>query len=107
MPPRPAEARWTAQNLTHRLGKATVARLVRDYEAGDGCTTLARRYGLSENGVLAEVKRSGVELRPPGKLTEVDVAEMARLRAAGWTYRAIGQRFGVSRTAATARLRRT
>ena len=41
--------------------------MVDDYRSGEGSTVLARRYAVSENGVLAFVKRSGVRLRPPGR----------------------------------------
>jgi hypothetical protein len=104
MPPRPAEVLWVAHGVARRLGQTTVAQLVRDYKSGDGCRILARRYNLSENGVLAQLKRSGVVLRPPAKVTVTDFAEMARLRASGWTYRALGERFGMTRTAVSARL---
>jgi len=82
-----------------------MAQLVADYAAGDGCTTLSRRYGVSENAVLAHLKRVGVPIRPPGKVSLDDLAEMDRLRANGWTYRAIGERFGITRSAASFRLR--
>jgi hypothetical protein len=103
----PAEPPWVARKVSRRLGEAELARLVQEYEAGDGCTVLSRRYSLSENGVLAQLKRAGVTIRPRGKVSAADVSEMARLRSAGWTYRAVGEKFGVTRTAVTVRLNAT
>jgi hypothetical protein len=100
------EADWEPQALVRRLGEEQMARLVEDYAMGDGCTTLSRRYGVSENAVLAHLKRVGVPIRPFGKVTLDDVADMYRLRASGWTYRAIGIRFGITRTGVSSRLRR-
>lgn len=81
--------------LVRRLGRERVERVVADYLAGNGCTTLARQYGVSENGILALLKRSGIELRPPVvKVTADEVVEMLQLRSQGWTYRAIGERYG-------------
>jgi hypothetical protein len=104
MPPRPPEPKWVARDVAHRLGEAKLARLVREYEAGDGCTVLSRRYNLSESGVLAQLKRAGVDLRPPGKVISADVDEMRRLRREGWTFNAIGDRFGITRTAVKLRV---
>ncbi|MGL5823495.1 MAG: hypothetical protein ACRCYU_01325 [Nocardioides sp.] len=104
VPDRAVERRWVAHRLEDRPD-VDVAQIVREYEAGDGCCTLAVSHGLSENGVLALLKRQGVMLRPPGKVTPADVREMARLRERGWTYRAIGERFGVTRVAVKRRIR--
>lgn len=64
------------------------------------------RDGVSENGVLVHLKRAGVTLRPAGKVTQAEVAEMARLRGDGWTYAAIGDRFDVTSSAIKLRLDR-
>lgn len=45
---------------------------------------LAWRYGVSENGVLDQLKRMGVQLRPRGKVTANQGAEMPQLRDPGW-----------------------
>jgi hypothetical protein len=37
-------------------------------------------------------------------VTAVEVERMRELRVAGWTYRAIGDRFGITRTAVARRL---
>ena len=97
-------AGWQPHSLARRLGRDQIDRLVSGYLAGVGSTVLARRYGVSENSVLAQLKRSGVKLRPPGKVSADDVTEMARLRHEGWTYTAIGEKFGITRTAVSRRL---
>ena len=99
-------ADWHRHALARRLPPERLDQLVADYQAGDGCTTLAARYGVSENGVLAHLARCGVERRGPGKVSLDDVVEMARLCQAGWTYQAIGERFGVTRVAVKRRLDR-
>ncbi len=105
-PSRDAESVWMGQSLKQRLGPGALAELERDYLAGVGCTRLAERYGISENGVLSHLRRVGIELRPPGKLTEGDVLLARDLRADGWTYSAIAEQLGVTRTAIKWRLDR-
>lgn len=78
--------------------------MTRQYAEGEGSTVLARRYGISENGVLAHLERSGVPRRH-GKVTAQDVVEMARLREAGWTYRRIAQEYGLTRRSVSRRLK--
>jgi hypothetical protein len=80
---------------------------VRDYLAGEGCTVLSRRYGVSENGVVYQLRRSGVAVRPRGKVTNQQVEQMRKLRDSGWTYQAIGDLFGITRSAVKLRLDRT
>ncbi|MFT4288343.1 hypothetical protein [Nocardioides sp.] len=76
-----------------------------DYLAGMGSSSLARKYGVAENTVLAWLKAHDVEIRPLSSITARDVEKMAKLRAEGWTYRAIGGEFGVTRQAVAKRLR--
>ena len=62
--PRPAETKdWRPHALARRLESNELDRMVEDYRSGDGCTVLGRRYGVSQNGVLAHLKRVGVALR--------------------------------------------
>ncbi len=74
--------------------------MAQEYLAGVGSYRLARKYVVSESTVLARLRRMGIET----SVSEVelqqradDTAEMGRLRQAGWTYRAIGERFGLTR----------
>lgn len=103
---REPEPDWVGRSQQRRLGAAQLAQMVQDYEGGVGSTTLAVRYGVSETGVLCHLHRAGANVRPRGKLSEDDVVLAQELREAGWTYRAIGDRFGVSRTAIKLRLDR-
>jgi len=98
------ELEWRPHALWRRLSREQLESLAQEYLQGEGSTVLARRYGVSENAVLGQLKREGVALRKPGKLTAEDVGEMQRLRDHGWTYRDIGNRFGVTRVAVSRRL---
>jgi hypothetical protein len=106
-PSRPPEAPWEPQALNRRLPADELAQIIEEYQAGIGATTLALVHGVSENGLRAQLTRSGVKIRPLGKVSVDDVAEMARLRANGWTYKAIGEKFGITRTAVSLRLKET
>jgi hypothetical protein len=101
--PDPPDA-WRPQALARRLSTGDLVQMEREYLAGDGCTILSRRYGVSENAVLAHLRRVGLVVRSLGKVTLDDVTEMRRLRSRGWTYQSIGERFGITRTAVSRRL---
>jgi hypothetical protein len=72
---------------------------------------------MSWDSVARLLDRAGVRPRqrvqlPPGikrgqVLTAADVAEARRLREQGWSYRQIGEKFGVSREAVRQRLLRS
>lgn len=96
--------RWQPHALKRRFSAARLEQLIADYRSGMGCVVLAQKYGVSENAVLAQLRRAGVELRSSGKVTPDDVVEMRRLRQEGWTYQAIGEKFGVTRMAVKRRL---
>lgn len=96
--------RWQPHALKRRFSAARLEQLVADYRSGMGCVVLAQKYGVSENAVLAQLRRAEVELRQPGKVTPDDVVEMRRLRQLGWTYQAIGEKFGMTRVAVRRRL---
>lgn len=82
-----------------------LAALVADYVSGLSASQVADKYGVSLTTVLDRLRKAGVT-RPLGKVTPEDVVEMARLRQAGWTYREIGERYGVTRHAVAMRLSR-
>lgn len=95
---------YTPHAVTRRFSPEQLRQILVEYQAGEGCTSLSRRYGISENAVLALLERAGVPRRPLGRFTPDDVAEMRRLRQAGWTYREIGEKFGVTKVAVSRRL---
>ena len=101
---RPSKSRWKRHALRKRLSPEEKATLVQRYIEGEASPVLAKAFGLSENGVLAQLRRSGVKLRPLGKVTPADVHEMRRLRARGLTYQAIGDRYGITRVSVSKRL---
>ena len=102
---------WQAPKLTGvtRVRQAVLGReseILAEYAAGIGCTNLARKYGVSVSSMLAWLHREGADVRTFGRLTPRDTAEMARLREEGWTLRAIGERYGMTRHGVAMRLRR-
>jgi len=102
---------WQAPKLTGatRVRQAVFGReteILAEYDAGTGCTTLARKYELSETAMLSWLHRQGATLRSFGILAPQDTLEMARLRQDGWTLRAIGEEYGVTRQAVAMRLKR-
>lgn len=98
---------WQPHAVFSRPRPHDVAQIGTQYEAGDGCTVLSRRWTLSENAVLALLRSQSVTLRPAGKVTAEDVVQMRRLRERGWTYRAIGEKYMITRMAVSRRLRRS
>lgn len=88
-----------------RVLATQIGSMVTDYAAGMGSVQIARKYGVSDSTVLVHLKASGVEIRPPGKLSPDDMAEVRRLRSQGWTHQQLADRFGVSRAAVSLRLR--
>jgi len=102
---------WQAPNLTGvtRVRQAVLGletEILAEYATGTGSTTLARMYGISETAMLAWLHRHGAEIHTFGRLTPQDTIEMARLRQEGWTLRAIGERYAVTRQAVAMRLQR-
>jgi DNA-binding CsgD family transcriptional regulator len=99
-----------------RLTARDVAEAVRLYAGGRSLSAIARDLGMSWDSVARLLDRAGVRrrdavVRRPGLrrgqiVTAADVAEAGRLRAAGWSYRQIGEKFGVSREAVRQRLLR-
>lgn len=91
--------RLLLEPVTHEIRAA--------YEAGDTCLGLARAYGVPETIMREFFRRVGIAMRPQGKVSSNEVVEMLRMREAGWTYRDIGERFGVTRSAVSLRLNRS
>lgn len=75
------------------------------YEAGATVLGLAESYGVPETTMRDFFHRECIVIRPQGKVTPEQVEEMARLRERGWTYKEIGDQFGVTRHAVMNRLR--
>lgn len=94
------------QALAKRLPPEQLDLMVQEYLSGEGCTVLSRRYGTSENGVIAHLKRRGVPIRPRGKLSTADRDEIRRLRDAGWSLQSIADQFAVTRSAVSRHLTR-
>lgn len=91
-----------------RMRPAEIEAMVADYRTGIGSWRLAKKYGVSSTTVLERLKAAGAEVgsRSVEQSEQRAVtAEMEQLRAAGLTYREIGERFGVTRQTVAKRLR--
>lgn len=76
-----------------------------DYEAGMGSVLLSKKYGLPVNTLLDWLRREGVQIRSGRKLSAGDMVEVRQLRSEGWSHQKIADRFGVSRSAVSLRLK--
>lgn len=79
--------------------------MIADYVGGTGCVRLSRKYGIGENTVLSRLGEAGVDVHPQGYFAPDMLGEMASLRAEGWTLKALGEKYGVTRQTVAARLR--
>lgn len=80
--------------------------MIADYQSGLGCVRLSRKYGIAENTVLERLKAAGVEICPQRFLDADALTEMTALRADGWTLRALGERYGMTRQTVAVRIRK-
>jgi len=94
----------TFHKLQRRLGDDVLLALGERYSGGESATVLASEAGIAESALYAHLARLGVP-RKRRLLHDDALPEMMRLRDQGWTYRAIGERFGVTRSAISSRLR--
>ncbi len=79
------------------------------FEAGDSVGQIAKVTGMVHSTARrlldAEITRSGRQLVTWNSMTAEQVEEARGLRAKGWSYRQLAQRYDVSRTAVTRRLK--
>lgn len=102
---------WTAPSLsggsrTRQILSGHESSVRADYEAGIGSVSLSKKYGVPVNTLLDWLRREGVEIRSGGKLSADDMIAVRQLRSGGWSHQRIADRFGVSRSAVSLRLRR-
>lgn len=77
------------------------------YASGAGLNDVGKLLGMTATGVWGLLRRCGVSLRRPGRAVgdmrgvhrNPHVASMQAMRLAGWTFRAIGVEYGMSRQA--------
>jgi len=82
------------QKQVVRLSDAQIDRLVEGYQAGKSVYQLAPLFGINRQTVSLHLKRRGVAMRRQ-RLDESDRPEIERLRAEGWSYTRLGERFHV------------
>lgn len=81
------------------------ATVLSDYASGMGSVSLSRRYGVPVSTLLDWLRQQGAEIRSGGKLSAEDMVDVRRLRAEGWSHQKIADRFGVTRSAISIRLK--
>lgn len=87
---------------------AEMDQVVADYQAGMSSNAVGQKYGIDGRTVLNQLRVRGIEAREANRtvITRASLHEAVELRRVGWTHLAMGQRFGVSRVAATNALKR-
>jgi DNA-binding CsgD family transcriptional regulator len=78
-----------------RLNSAQVDLLVKEYKSGKTVYELAAQFGIHRVTVGQHLARRGVRMRMRG-LDAEQWPEVQRLRAEGWSYVRLGERFGVA-----------
>lgn len=86
----PLPAQWPA---------ATLDEARRRYEGGESIASVARAIGRPPASLWHQLRRAGVRLRPRNPKAYTAAAAL-KLKRRGWTWKEIGQRFGVSRDTA-------
>lgn len=88
---------------TRRYGPAphvwpaeVVAEAQRRYEAGEAVAAIARAIGRPPASTWHQLRRAGVALRPRNPMAYTATEALA-LKRRGWTWRRIGERFGVGK----------
>lgn len=79
-----------------KLSATEVAELLAAYEAGESQKELARRFGMHEQTVRAQLKRQGARLRPKSRIGEVAEARIRELYVLGWSGPRIGRELGLT-----------
>lgn len=93
-----------------RITPEQKALAIERFRAGDSIRRIARMTGTAWSTAQAlladEIAKAGPRPSTGHQMTAAEVDEAAELRAQGWSYAALGRRYGVSRTAITKRLQR-
>jgi hypothetical protein len=81
-----------------KVKKAIVDKAAKEYAKGDEALAAAFKAGFEACRSLAnyQLARMPDEFDRRKKLTKAEIKEALRLRAEGWTYKAIAGKFGVS-----------
>ena len=101
----PADVRLVVKE-NRKLSVGEVAELVAAYEAGASQKELARRFGMHEQTVRAQLKRQGVRLRPKSQIGEVVEARIRELYESGWSGPRVGRELGLTESAVYRALKR-
>lgn len=105
--PRPAPTQSPAPKLTRRRTSLTEKELrhaVSVYAAGQSVKGLAKELDVHHTVISKSLKQAGVRLRQTG-LSEAEVEAARTLRALGWTYARIAERYNCGVETVRRRLR--
>ena len=80
--------------LCRRLGHDGIQEVIAAYRAGATTPELVVRFNASKGALLGILHERGLAIRTLG-LTSTEIDEAVRLRAAGLSYAAVGERLGV------------
>jgi DNA-directed RNA polymerase specialized sigma24 family protein len=83
--------------LRRRLTTKQLEVIIMAYRAGSTPAELAQCHGISKSGLVALLHEHGLAVRNHG-LTKEQVEIVRQLRAEGYTYVSIAERFGVHRS---------
>lgn len=90
-----------------RLTEAQAAELVAEYLAGASITGMATKYHVNHATALRRLRRAGVPTRSQARaILDGELSEVQELRAQGWSYQQIGQRYRCCRRTVQNTLRR-
>lgn len=76
-----------------------LADMVARYKAGETAYVIAAAYNTTPSTIAARLRALGVEMKPRGRrklLTDAQVAEAKRYRAAGKSWPFLGKKYGVA-----------
>ena len=82
-----------------RKGKLTDQQrqqIITEYTGGDGCTVLAKKYGVHENSILKLLKISGVPIRPRRFISKAEDERIIELYQNNWSMQDICHEMGIS-----------
>lgn len=93
--PDPSAAQPQVYEVRTRLGPATIAQLVAEYEAGEHTTDLVAKYRVGKGTVIEILHNHGVQMRRQG-LAEAHLAAATERYLAGGSPVQIAAQFGCS-----------
>lgn len=98
----PAVGQWTVTEEQAELARAT---FLAGGSVGDAARVSGMAWSTARRLLAEEIKTTGRPMVTWNQMTQDQVEEAAQLRAEGWSYETIAERYGVTRQAVTRRLK--